>query len=135
MFGWIIFYANNTRTVVKLIIMAEMINNQRTLVPLSLFLAGGLSIDFALCISSSQPWCITDHRSLLQCTAVVRLTTDHQTTHVCNVQLCSCAGAQIVHVLSFLALYINCILGVRLQYLPCLAYRPRASRCLFPSSA
>lgn len=120
---------------VKLIIMAEMINNQRTLVPLSLFLAGGLSIDFALCISSSQPWRITDHRSLLQCTAVVRLTTGHQTTHICSVQLCSCAGARIVHVLSFLTLYINCILGVRLQYLSWLAYRPRVSRCLFPSSA
>lgn len=129
------FYANNTRTVVKLIIMAEMINNQRTLVPLSLFLAGGLSIDFALCISSSQPWCITDHRSLLQCTAVVQLTTGHETTHVCSVQLCSCAGARIVHVLSVLALYINCILDVRLQYLSCLAYRPRASHCLFPPSA
>lgn len=99
------FYANNTRTVVKLIIMAEVTNNQRTLVPLSLFLAGGLSIDFALCISSSQPlvilWCITDHRSLLQCTAAVRLTTGHQSVHVCSVQLCSCAGARIVHVLSF----------------------------------
>lgn len=135
------FYTNNTRTVVKLIIMAEVINHQRTLVPLSLFLAGGLAFRLTLHSVFHLPspcvilWCITDHRSLLQCTAVVRLTTGHQTTHVCSVQLCSCAGARIVHVLFFLAVYINCILGVRLQYLSCLAYRPRVSRCLFPSSA
>lgn len=93
------FYTNNTRTVVKLIIMAEVINHQRTLVPLSLFLAGGLSIDFALCISSSQPlrYPLVHHRSPLTsavygCGPAYNRSSNDSRLQCTAVQLCRCSN-------------------------------------------